>query len=62
MHVDECTNGHSHCQHLVLGTSETIPIVENNLTLGNWQRIFHVELDQEGPASYREIILQILGT
>ena len=62
MHVDECPNGHSHCQHLVLGTSETIPIVENNLTLGNWQRIFHVELDQEGPASYREIILQILGT
>jgi len=22
---DECPNGHAHCQHLLLGTSETIP-------------------------------------
>ena len=62
MHANECPNGHSHCQHLVLGSSETIPIVDNSLTLGNWQRIFHVELDKEGPASYREIIVQLLGT
>ena len=62
MHEDECPNGHSHCQHLVLGSSETIPIVNNELTLGNWQRIFHVELDKEGPAIQREIIVQILGT
>jgi len=61
MHADECPNGHSHCQHLVLGSSETIPIVNNALTLGKWQRIFHVELDSEGPSSYREVIIQLLG-
>ena len=25
---DECPNGHAHCQHLLLGTSETIPIMD----------------------------------
>ena len=37
---DECPNGHSHCQHLVLGSSETLPLIEGSLPLGQWQRIF----------------------
>jgi secondary thiamine-phosphate synthase enzyme len=38
---DRCTrNGHSHCQHLLLGTSETLPIIDRKLVLGRWQRIF----------------------
>jgi|TARA_B100000315_G_scaffold213467_1_gene211448 secondary thiamine-phosphate synthase enzyme len=61
MHENECPNGHSHCQHLTLGTSETIPIFQGKLTLGQWQRIFMVELDGEAPSPYREVLVQILG-
>jgi secondary thiamine-phosphate synthase enzyme len=55
---DECPNGHAHCQHLLLGTSETIPIIDGQLKFGRWQRLFLVELDMPRP---REVIVQILG-
>lgn len=58
MTEDECPNGHAHCQHLVMSTSETIPIIGGVLQLGRWQRVFLVELDR--PRS-REVILQVLG-
>ena len=64
MHVDECPNGHSHCQHLVLGSSETIPVVDGRLPLGQFQRIFVVELDSEKAAQvdHREVLVQIMGS
>ncbi len=55
---DECPNGHAHCQHLLLGTSETIPIIDGKLQFGRWQRIFLIELDMPRP---REVLVQILG-
>ena len=55
---DECPNGHAHCQHLLLGTSENIPIVGGELQFGRWQRIFLIELDM--PRS-REVLVQIIG-
>ena len=60
MQEEECPNGHSHCQHLTLGSSETIPLVDGALALGKWQRIFMVELDdmKVGP---REVLVQIMG-
>ena len=58
MTEDECPNGHSHCQHLLLNTSETIPIIDGQIRLGRWQNIFLVELDRPRP---REIIVQVLG-
>ena len=61
MHEDECPNGHSHCQHLTIGTSETIPVVDGNLALGQWQRVFAVELDAERLVSRREVLVQIMG-
>lgn len=54
----ERPNGHSHCQHLILGTSENIPVVDGALALGQWQRVFLVELDH---ARERQVIVQILG-
>ncbi len=60
MHENECPNGHSHCQHLMLGSSETIPVVDGALALGQWQRIFVVELDDE-KATDREVLLQVMG-
>lgn len=55
---DECANGHSHLQHLTIGTSETIPIIDGKMALGQWQRAFLVELDR--PRT-REVYLQIFG-
>lgn len=58
MTEDECPNGHSHCQHLFLGTSETVPIAEGQPMFGRWQRVFMIELDRPRP---REIIVQVQG-
>jgi len=58
MTEDECPNGHAHCQQLLLGTSESIPIINGTLAMGKWQSIFMVELDR--PRS-REILVQIMG-
>jgi secondary thiamine-phosphate synthase enzyme len=58
MTEDECPNGHAHCQHLFLGTSETIPVVEGELILGRWQRIFLIELDRPRE---RQVFVQVQG-
>ena len=58
MTEDECPNGHAHCQHLLLGTSETIPIIDGQLQFGRWQRVFLIELDMP---RQREVLVQILG-
>lgn len=58
MNEDECANGHSHCQHLFLGTSECVPIVNGRMTLGQWQRVFLVELDH--PRS-RRVLVNVVG-
>lgn len=58
MTEDECPNGHAHCQHLLMNSSETVPVIDGAMQLGRWQRIFLVELD--GPRA-REILLQALG-
>ena len=63
MHENECPNGHSHCQHLILGSSESVPVIEGKMALGEWQRVFMVELDGEKAqqVGYREVVLQVLG-
>jgi secondary thiamine-phosphate synthase enzyme len=58
MTEDECPNGHSHCASLTLGTSETIPIIDGELQLGQYQSVFVVELDH---AREREILISVLG-
>jgi len=58
MTEDECPNGHAHCQHLLLGTSETIPVSEGELLLGQWQRIFLIELDRPRE---RQVFVQVQG-
>lgn len=41
---DEPLNGHSHCKALFLGPSQTLNVVDGELDLGQWQRVFMVEL------------------
>jgi secondary thiamine-phosphate synthase enzyme len=56
--VDERPNAHSHLMHLLLSTSETIPVSDFRLALGTWQRVFMIELD--GPRS-REVMVRCHG-
>lgn len=58
MHQDECPNGHSHCQHMILGTSEVIPVMGGKLALGQFQRVFLIELDEP---KTRHVIIQVMG-
>ena len=55
---DESPNGHAHLQHLLLGTSETVPVVDGRMQFGTYQSIFFIELDRPRP---REVLLQIVG-
>lgn len=55
---DESPNGHAHCLQLALGASQTVPICGGRLVLGQWQRIFLVELDRARP---REAVVQTFG-
>lgn len=55
---DECANGHSHCQHVLLGASVTLPVQGGQVVLGQWQRLLLVELDHPRP---RELIIQVSG-
>jgi secondary thiamine-phosphate synthase enzyme len=52
---DEHPNAHSHLMHLLLSTSEHIPVMDGRLALGTWQRVFMVELD--GPRD-REVMIR----
>ncbi|TME16080.1 MAG: YjbQ family protein [Chloroflexi bacterium] len=58
MDAEECANGHAHCQHLLLGSSEQVPIVQGRMELGRWQRIFLLELDR---ARDRQVLVQVFG-
>ncbi|MEO6912890.1 MAG: type 2 isopentenyl-diphosphate Delta-isomerase [Candidatus Baltobacteraceae bacterium] len=55
---DEPRNGHSHCRHLLLASSETLPVIDGGLAIGEWQRIFLIELCS--PRN-RSVIVQVLG-
>ena len=54
----ERSNGHAHCQALLLGASVCLNVVEGRLVLGRWQRIFLVELDGPRP---RDISALLMG-
>lgn len=58
MHENEPENGHSHAQHIMLGTSETIPVLSGNLLVGEFQSVFLVELDE---ARDRRVSVTVLG-
>jgi len=55
---NECRNGHSHCKAIHLLVNATLNIIDEKLQLGQWQRVFLVELDRPRP---RKIQIQIIG-
>ncbi|PIS17432.1 MAG: hypothetical protein COT59_00695 [Candidatus Nealsonbacteria bacterium CG09_land_8_20_14_0_10_42_14] len=58
MHENECKNAHSHCQAVHLPSNLTLNVIGGKLQLGQWQRVFLVELDQ---AKLRRVQIQIMG-
>ena len=41
-------NGHAHCMSMILGSAgESIPVADDELCLGQWQRVLFIELDRE---------------
>jgi secondary thiamine-phosphate synthase enzyme len=55
----EIPNGHAHCRNALIGSSsQTIPVVDGELLLGRWQRVFFLELDR---ARDRKVLIQVMG-
>jgi len=52
-------NGHSHVRAGILGPSLTVPFVDGRLTLGRWQEIVFIDLD-ERPRD-RGLVVQAMG-
>lgn len=55
----ECANGHAHNKALHLPTSTMLNVFKSGLQIGQWQRVFAIELDRSRP---RKVALQIMGT
>ena len=55
---EECINGHAHCKAIHLLVSATLNLINSEIQLGQWQRIFFVELDK---SRLRKIQILILG-
>ncbi|MBI2626079.1 MAG: YjbQ family protein [Candidatus Nealsonbacteria bacterium] len=54
----ECKNGHSHCSAIHFPSNLSLNIIDGKLQLGQWQRIFLVELDRP---RQRRVQIQVMG-
>jgi secondary thiamine-phosphate synthase enzyme len=52
-------NAAAHIKSAIIGPSETIPIIDGQLSLGTWQNVFFVEFD--GPRRERRVIVSIVS-
>lgn len=55
---DERSNGHAHAKAFLLGSSQSIPLRDGQLLLGERQSVFFVELDG---GRKRKVVIQIIG-
>lgn len=54
----EPINAHSHLLSMLLGSSESIPVVDGEMVIGQWQSVLLVDLD--GPRE-RTVGVQLMG-
>jgi secondary thiamine-phosphate synthase enzyme len=57
-HAEERANGEAHCKALLLRASESLAVMDGEVTLGSWQSVFLVELD--GPRA-RTVSITVIG-
>jgi len=58
MTPDESPNGHAHLQHLLRGTSETVPVIDGAIQFGRYRSVFFIEPDHP---RHREVMVQVVG-
>ncbi len=56
--AQEPINSHSHLLSMLLGSSESIPVVDGKMVIGQWQSVLLVDLD--GPRD-RTVGIQLMG-
>ncbi len=59
MHDRQDGNGDAHLKSGLIGPSETIPIIDGDLGLSQWQNIFFCEFD--GPRQRRSIVCTLIA-
>jgi len=59
LHDQQDGNGDSHLKAGLVGPSETIPLIDSQLGLSQWQNIFFCEFD--GPRKNRNIVCTIIA-
>ena len=59
MHDRQDGNGDAHLKSGLVGPSETVPIIENELGLSTWQNIFFCEFD--GPRKERNVVCTVIA-
>ena len=52
-------NGHSHVRASLMGPDLTVPFVDGKMTLGTWQQIIFIDLDNRSRS--RKLVVQITG-
>ncbi|HOK58195.1 MAG TPA: secondary thiamine-phosphate synthase enzyme YjbQ [Methanothrix sp.] len=52
-------NGHSHIRASLIGPSLTVPVMNGELTLGRWQQIVFIDMDNR--PRRRRLVVQIVG-
>lgn len=57
--VDGRANAHSHLMSLMLNSSESMPVTDGEMRIGEWQCVFFIELD--GPREGREVFISVMG-
>lgn len=57
--IDGRENAHSHLMSLVLNSSESMPVANGKLHIGECQSVFFIELD--GPRQRREAFISVMG-
>lgn len=59
LHDQQDGNGDAHLKSGLIGPSETIPIIDGDLGLSQWQNIFFCEFD--GPRQRRSIVCTLIA-
>jgi secondary thiamine-phosphate synthase enzyme len=53
------TNSHAHQRASIIGSSETVPIIDGRMTLGTWQQLVLIDFDDR-PRS-RSVVVQVVS-
>ena len=52
-------NGHSHVRASLMSPSLTVPFVDGKMTLGTWQQIIFIDMDNRSRS--RKLVVQVTG-